>query len=71
MKTNPFARGILKIRVILFCLAVVGMAGVGFNLGESLTLRLGQTTAPQTGGPQAPSVSLAEALAATCFVMQV
>ena len=64
MKTNPIARRILKIRVILFCLAVVGMAGLGFSLGESLTLRLGQTTALRTAGPQAPNVSLADAMAA-------
>ena len=67
MKTNRFARSILKIRVVLFCLAVVGMAGVGFSLGESLTVRLGQTTAPQTEVPQAPSGSLADAMAATCY----
>ncbi len=67
MKTNPFARGILKIRVILFCLAVVGMAGVGLRLGESLTVRFGQTTAPRAGGPQAPNVGLADAMAAAHY----
>jgi len=63
MKTNPHARGILKIRVIVFCLAVVGIAGVGFRLGESLTVRIGQTTAPQLEGPQALNVSLADGMA--------
>lgn len=67
MKTNRVARGILKIRVALLCLAVVGMAGAGFSLGESLTVRFGQTAARWTGGPQPPNVSLADAMAATHF----
>ena len=65
MKTNPFARGIVKIRVILFCLGVVGMAGAGFSLGESLSVRFGQTTAPSSGCPQAPNVSLGELMNST------
>jgi len=57
MKTNRFARTFLKIRVILFCLSVLGMAGVGFRMGDTLTVRFGQTAAlpPQT--PQAPNLS--------------
>ena len=64
MKTNPFARGILKVRVIVFCLAVVGMVGVGFGLGESVTVRWGQTTDPQAEVPQAPNASFADLMAA-------
>jgi hypothetical protein len=67
MKRHRFARGILKIRVILVCLAVVGMAGVGFSLGASLTERLGQTPAPQTEVPQAPKGTLAEVMGAACY----
>ena len=67
MKTNRIARRILKIRVILFCLAVVATAGLGFSLGESLTVRFGQTTALVTASPQAPNVSLADAMAAIRF----
>lgn len=67
MKTNPFARVILKIRVILFGLAVVGMTGVGFSLGEALTVRLGQTTTPQTTVPQSPNGRLADVMAAAHF----
>ncbi|MBE0540831.1 MAG: hypothetical protein IH623_05540 [Verrucomicrobia bacterium] len=62
MKTNPFGRAILKIRIILFGLAVVGMTGVGFSLGEALTVRLGQTTTPQS-----PNGSLADVMAAAHF----
>jgi len=67
MKTNAAARGILKIRVIVFCLAVVGMAGVGFSLGELLTVRFGQITALQTGSPQAPTVNLGDLMAAAHY----
>jgi hypothetical protein len=67
MKTNPIARGILKIRVIVFCLAVVGMAGIGFSLGESLTVQYGLNSTSQIGGPQTPNVSLAEAMDAAWY----
>ena len=66
MKTNQFARSLLKIRVTLFSLALFGMAGVGLSLGASLTVRLGQTATLPTGGTQAPNVSLADAMAAAC-----
>ena len=67
MKTHSFARGILRIRVILVCLAVVGMTGVGFSLGESVTVRYGLNSTSQIGGPQAPNVSLADAMAAVRY----
>jgi hypothetical protein len=67
MKTNPIASSILRIRVIVFCLAVVGMAGVGFSLGESLTVRYGVNSTSQTGGPQAPNLNLADAMAAVRY----
>jgi len=67
MKTNPHARGILKIRVIVFCLAVVATACVGFSLGESLTVRYGMDSTAHAGGPQAPNVSLAEAMSAAWY----
>jgi hypothetical protein len=62
MKTNPFARGILRIRVIMFGLAILGMAVIGFNLGGFLTVQYGLNSTSQTGGPQAPNVSLADAM---------
>ena len=64
MKTNRSARWIVRIRGIAICLALVGMVGVAFCLGESLAARVGQTTAPQTQGPQVPNVSLADLMAA-------
>jgi hypothetical protein len=67
MKTNPIARGILRIRVIVFCLAIVGMAVIGFNLGESLTVQYGLNSTSQVGYPQAPNVSLADAMAAVRY----
>jgi hypothetical protein len=67
MKTNPIARVILKIRVIVFCLAVVGMAVIGFSLGDSLTVQHGLNSTSQVGVPQAPNVSLAEAMDAAWY----
>jgi len=63
MKTNPFARSILKIRFILLCVAVLGMAGAGWGLGQSTTMRYGRVTAITAGAPQFPNVSLADAMA--------
>jgi hypothetical protein len=67
VKTNPFARSFLKIRVMLFCLAVVGIAVFGFRLGRLVTTRLGQTTAPQTESLHTPNGSLADAMAAARY----
>jgi hypothetical protein len=43
------------------------MAGVGFSLGESLTVRYGVNSTSQTGGPQAPNLNLADAMAAVRY----
>jgi hypothetical protein len=47
----------------MICLALVGMVGVAFSLGESLALRVGQTAALQTQVPQAPNVNFADLMA--------
>ena len=48
----------------MLSLALVGMVGVAFSLGESLALRFGQTKAFQTEDAQAPNVSVGDLLAA-------
>ena len=63
MKTNRLARTIVKTRVVVFCLAVVGMAGVGFRLGDFMKERYGQAPVCGLETPQAPNMSLAEAMA--------
>jgi hypothetical protein len=63
MKTNIVARGLVRIRVIVICLALIGLVGVEIRLGESLAARFGQITAPQTENPQAPNVSLGDLMA--------
>jgi hypothetical protein len=68
MKTNSFARGILKIRVIVLCLAIVGLALAEVGLGESLVARYGQYTAAQTQASQAPNLSLGDLMAAAPVV---
>ena len=63
MKTYRSAHRIVRIRGFALCLALVGMVGGAFCLGKSLAARVGQTTVPQTEGPQAPSASLADLIA--------
>lgn len=63
MKTNRSARWLVRIRGIMICLALVGMAGVAFRFGEFLSMRVAQPTAPQTQGPQAPNVNFANLIA--------
>jgi hypothetical protein len=68
MKTNSFARGILRIRAIVLCLAIGGLVVVEIGLGESLAARYGQYTAAQTQAPQVPSLSLGDLMAAAPVV---
>ena len=68
MKTNSFARGILKIRVIVLCLSIVGLAVVEVGLGESMAARYGQYTAAQNQAPQAPNLSIGDLMAAASIV---
>ena len=63
MKTNSFARGILRIRAIVLCLAMVGLVGAEFCACKSLAVRYAQYAIAQTGGSQAPSVSLGDLMA--------
>ena len=64
MKTNFFVRSILQIPVTVLCLAIVGLVVAEVGLGQSLAARIGQTTARQRDSPTAPSVSIADLMAA-------
>ena len=64
MKTNSFARGILRIRVTVLCLAIVGLVVAEVGFGQSLAARFGQYTDAQTQAPQAPSLSLGDLMSA-------
>ena len=64
MKTNSFVRSILRIRVTVLCLAIVGLVVAEVGFGRSLAARIGQTTARQTDSPAAPSVSISDFMAA-------
>ena len=68
MKTNRIARSILKIRLIVISLAIVGLAVAEVGLGGSIAARFGQYTAPQTQGPQVPSLSVGDFMAAASVV---
>lgn len=58
MKTNPTARRLVKVRLILACAAIVSVAVVEFGVGHSLASRVGHTTTRQTVGSQSPDVTL-------------
>jgi hypothetical protein len=64
MKTNASARYLVRIRVIMVCAALAAIVGLELSMSQSLAARFGQTTSRQTDGPQAPSVSIADLMAA-------
>jgi hypothetical protein len=64
MKTNRTTHWIVRIRGILFGLALLGMVGIAFAFGEYVAMRFGQTTAFQAGCTPAPNVDLGDLLAA-------
>ena len=64
MKTNSSARYLVRIRVIIVCAALAIIVGLEFSLSQSLAARIGRTTARQTDSQAAPSVSVADLMAA-------
>ena len=58
MKTNPSARHLVRIRVIMLSMALAAAVGLEFYLGASLAARIGQTTVHQTDSPAVLNVSL-------------
>ena len=68
MKTNPFARSLLRIRFVALCLAVVGLGVVELGVGQSLVVRYGYLNAVQTQALQAPGMSMGDLMAAAPVV---
>ena len=64
MKTNHTARWMASVRRLMLGLALAGMVGSTFWLGECLTVRFGQPTARQTEELPAPNVKLGDLVAA-------
>ena len=64
MKTNPAARLILRIRAMVLCLALLGMVGIAFKLGEFLAVRVGPPASPKAEIPTSPNVGFADILVA-------
>jgi hypothetical protein len=64
MKANSFVRGILRIRVTVLCLAIVGLVVAEVGFGQSLAARIGQTTSRQTDSPATPNVIISDLMAA-------
>jgi len=48
----------------MVCAALAAIVGLELSLSESLAARIGQTTARQTDSTTAPSVSIADLMAA-------
>ena len=64
MKTNSAARYLVRIRAIMVCAVLAAIVGLELSVSESLAARIGQTTSRPTDGPQAPSVGIADMMAA-------
>ena len=48
----------------MLCMALSAIAGLEFYLGVSMAARIGQTTARQNEGSQAPNVDISDLFAA-------
>jgi len=64
MKTNPFARCLVRIRVLLLCVSLVGILGLEFYLVPGFARRIGQVSESQMSGPVTPPMDLADLMAA-------
>ena len=64
MKTNPAARTLVKIRLLLFCVSLAAIVGLEFYFGASFAARIGQITALQTDSPAAPNMDLGNLMSA-------
>ena len=64
MRTNPSARYLVRIRLIMVCVVLAAIVGLEFYLGLSLAARIGQTTTLKTEGPQAPNIDISDFMAA-------
>jgi hypothetical protein len=64
MKTNPSARWIVRIRIIMLCLGIAGIVAAELGLGQSVATQVGQITATQTDSPQAPSMDISDLMVA-------
>ena len=64
MKTNPSARHLVRIRLIMVCAALAASVGLELYLGASLAARIGQTTGRQNDSPATPGVGISDLMAA-------
>ena len=62
MKTNPSARWFAKVRMALVLVALAGVVGLEFYVGESLAGQIGHTTA--NGATQVPAIDISDLMAA-------
>jgi hypothetical protein len=66
MKTNPIARRIIKLHVVLLWVSIAAIAVLEFGMGQTLANHIGQACGGQTVGSMfgAPNTGLADLMAA-------
>jgi hypothetical protein len=65
MKTIRAARVIVRMRIILVCLALAAVAGLEYRVSQPLAARMTQIATLHTTGPQASPMNLADVMAAS------
>ena len=64
MKTSSLARRFVRIQGIVMGLALLGMVGMAFSLGQSLAVQFERSSVRQAEGVQAPNIDMAVLVAA-------
>jgi len=64
MKTNPSARRLWRIRLLVICAALAAVIGLEVRVSESLAARVGQAVAAKTDSSSTTDVSISDLMAA-------
>ena len=64
MKTNPAARNLVRIRLVVLGTALAAIVGLEFYFGSAFAARIGQTTGIPSDRPAAPNMNLGDLMAA-------
>jgi hypothetical protein len=64
MKTNPSARRLLRIRLLVICAALAAVIGLEVRLSESLAARVSRAAACQSDSFSTADVSISDLMAA-------
>jgi len=64
MKTNPAARILVRVRLLLLCASLAGILGLEFYGSTFLAASIGQTTALTTAYPAPPNMNFGDVMSA-------